>query len=458
MKTFKWLFILCCIFMITSCGGDDDVNENTGNPRDTPGQNDKTDTDNDGVADEDDQCANTPGDEQADANGCSPSQKDTDNDGVKDDQDQCQETPEDEEVDEQGCSTSQKDTDGDGVNDDEDECPDTPAGADVNEDGCSDAQSDTTAPKVISIEITENSPTHFKVDWRLDEGSQGYIRFGTTPGVYTDSTAKENNYLDRHRQVVGNDNPAPLTPETTYYWQIYVADENGNTGYWEEQSTTTAALPDDDHDGVPNDMDACPDTPEDREVNDQGCHTPDIGEFYEGGFVFYIFEPGDYGYVAGEVHGLVIAPEDAGSTYWASGDQQAVQVFDDWNGYDDGMRNTEKIMEVLQDNNNAAGLCYNLILNGYDDWYLPSVFEGRRLCENLSWPRLMDQELHPDIDQSNLPSDIGWLSNDSEPVMIDTDYVLYQATAIYYDTCAVNEDPEYSKTESSFGVRPIRRF
>ena len=38
-----------------------------------------------------------------------------------------------------------------------------------------------------------------------------------------------------------------------------------------------------------------------------------IGDFYGGGVVFYIFESGDTGYVAGETHGLIAAVQDQSS-------------------------------------------------------------------------------------------------------------------------------------------------
>ncbi|THD67752.1 hypothetical protein E7Z59_08855 [Robertkochia marina] len=200
------------------------------------------DADGDGVPDADDDCPNTPEGEEVDENGCSDSQNtaDADGDGVKDDIDQCPDTPEGENVDDEGCSDSQKDDDDDGVSNAEDQCPDTEVGASVNEEGCSDAQSDTSPPVVTNIVVDQITPTTFRVEWNLDEGSKGYIRFGTSSGNYQDSTAKEERFLDRHRQTVGGENPAPLTPNTTYYWQIYVEDETGNKGYWEEQTTKTA--------------------------------------------------------------------------------------------------------------------------------------------------------------------------------------------------------------------------
>ena len=48
---------------------------------------------------------------------------------------------------------------------------------------------------------------------------------------------------------------------------------------------------------------------------------PVVGDFYDGGVVFYLFINGDAGYVAGETHGLIAAVEDqsAGGIRWWNG-------------------------------------------------------------------------------------------------------------------------------------------
>lgn len=98
---------------------------------------------------------------------------------------------------------------------------------------------DVTPPSVNTITVDQISETSFRVDWTLDEASRGQVRFGTASGVYTGNTALESNFLTRHIQTVGANNPAPLTPNTTYYWQIYVEDAAGNSSYHTEQTTTT---------------------------------------------------------------------------------------------------------------------------------------------------------------------------------------------------------------------------
>jgi len=90
----------------------------------------KTDTDRDGVWDDDDRCPDTPRGAKVDAAGC-PS--DADGDGVFDGIDKCPDTPKGATVDARGCP---KDSDGDGVFDGIDQCPGTPKGTPVDARGC----------------------------------------------------------------------------------------------------------------------------------------------------------------------------------------------------------------------------------------------------------------------------------------------------------------------------------
>jgi len=88
------------------------------------------DEDEDGVADDADDCPNTPLGWPVDRRGCP---LDSDHDGVPDGIDECPGTPEGATVDKRGCPS---DSDGDGVFNGIDECPNTPAGVAVDEIGC----------------------------------------------------------------------------------------------------------------------------------------------------------------------------------------------------------------------------------------------------------------------------------------------------------------------------------
>ncbi|WP_224490291.1 hypothetical protein [Robertkochia flava] len=161
MKGLKCMMILLLLLEVSACGSELEMDQNLNDPRALPGQNDNNaddagdsndntnddtndsggsdtppDDDGDGISNDQDQCPETPGAEEADENGCAPSQKDSDQDGISDAADTCPDTPPGEEVNNQGCAASQLDSDDDGVNDATDQCPDTPAGREVNEQGC----------------------------------------------------------------------------------------------------------------------------------------------------------------------------------------------------------------------------------------------------------------------------------------------------------------------------------
>lgn len=114
------------------------------------------DSDNDGVADADDQCPNTPVGATVDAAGCA---LDSDADGVADYLDKCPDTPAGVKVDENGCPI---DSDGDGVADYLDKCPDTPEGVKVDAAGCAlDSDGDGVADY---MDKCPDTPVGFRVD------------------------------------------------------------------------------------------------------------------------------------------------------------------------------------------------------------------------------------------------------------------------------------------------------
>lgn len=92
-----------------------------------------TDSDNDGIFDNVDQCPETPMGLKVNARGCPVNPPDADKDKVPDYLDLCPETAAGLEVNKDGCL---EDTDGDGVPDIYDKCPNNPPGFKVNPDGC----------------------------------------------------------------------------------------------------------------------------------------------------------------------------------------------------------------------------------------------------------------------------------------------------------------------------------
>ena len=109
--------------------------------------------------------------------------------------------------------------------------------------------------------------------------------------------------------------------------------------------------------------------------------TVGIGERFGGGIVFYIFQPGEQGYVEGEQHGLIVALEDQGrGVEWSN--VTTASVSGTTTGLGAGRDNTTLIISQDGHQNSAAKLCEDYVFEGYSDWYLPSSEELDKLYSN----------------------------------------------------------------------------
>ena len=98
-----------------------------------------------------------------------------------------------------------------------------------------------------------------------------------------------------------------------------------------------------------------------------------IGQEYQGGIIFYIN--------SSDKHGLIAAPVDQGDSIdW--GCQTLKIIGADETKVGSGLQNTIDIVNGCTFPKIAASVCYDLVLNGYDDWYLPSKDELYLMYKN----------------------------------------------------------------------------
>lgn len=114
---------------------------------------------------------------------------------------------------------------------------------------------------------------------------------------------------------------------------------------------------------------------------------PQIGAAYKGGRVAYIFVSGDAGYVAGEVHGLILSNYYINSdlpTAWSSNTNTSTNATGTAIGT--GASNTVVIVSALGNATSSAKYCQNYsVTEGgvtYLDWYLPSIGEMNAIFQN----------------------------------------------------------------------------
>ncbi len=128
-----------------------------------------------------------------------------------------------------------------------------------------------------------------------------------------------------------------LTPMTKYYARAYATNMNG-TAYSNQIEFTTFVL----------------------------------GAVYGGGMIVRFGIPNSqYNSALDYQHGLIVALQDLNSAEWGCSGTPIVGV--GGNSYD-GKVNTDTIVTQCLAPNCAARICHDLVLNGFDDWFLPGGY------------------------------------------------------------------------------------
>jgi hypothetical protein len=102
-----------------------------------------------------------------------------------------------------------------------------------------------------------------------------------------------------------------------------------------------------------------------------------IGDAYQGGYVAYIYQSGDPGYIAGQVHGIIVFPTDLADSKWGC---QGTPTGDMLTGIGTGQANTLGIVNDCSTAGIAARIC-NDKLDWPGDWYLPSKDDLNKLYQ-----------------------------------------------------------------------------
>lgn len=104
-----------------------------------------------------------------------------------------------------------------------------------------------------------------------------------------------------------------------------------------------------------------------------------LGDFYQGGVVFYLLRPDDIGYDLNITHGLIAVPSNKNTAQWGC---YGISIPGTNTAIGTGAQNTTAIVAGCAQTGIGAKNCDDLILNGYNDWFLPSRDELNLMYQN----------------------------------------------------------------------------
>jgi hypothetical protein len=222
-------------------------------------------------------------------------------------------------------------------------------------------------------------------------------------------------------------------------WTLFSADCNAIYGCTDSTATNYNAAANTDDGSCIAVVNGCTDSTATNynplaNIDDGTCTYPfsgTIGDTLMGGIVFYIFQAGDIGYVAGQVHGLIAAPSDHSTS--ASWGCDGFLIGATATAIGTGQSNTSTI-QAWCSVSSAGQICGNLTLGGNSDWFLPSRDELNKMYVNLHQQNL-----------GSFTNDIYWSSSE---------YAGY--LALYHNFASGYQGDTYK--DEHYKVRAVRAF
>lgn len=137
-----------------------------------------------------------------------------------------------------------------------------------------------------------------------------------------------------------------------------------------------------------------------------------LGDAYQGGYIAHIFTSGQTGYIAGQVHGIIIQRSNLSEgIQWYNGTYYNISTS---SAVGTAATNTSSIVTVQGTTvNYAARLCDELVENGYADWILPSIGDLQVARANYAYlPAFVGGEYWSSTQvNTNNASKFDWLGN-----------------------------------------------